>query len=190
MQYDLDWDQADREYRRAIALNPNYATAHAWYGEYLAFMGRFDEGLTEFARARELDPLSLSIATDVGKALYLARRYEQAVTELDKVLDVEPGREGARYWRQMSYSHLGRHDEALADHRLRFPQPLKASDDVGRLVDAVIVHAMAGRLSVAKRYRAQLAPLLDTQYVSPLWAAQAFAFAGDLDRGFEWLERT
>ena len=62
--YDWDWQTAEKEYRRAIELNPNYATAHHWYAEYLNWRGRFDEALQESERARQLDPLSLIIATD------------------------------------------------------------------------------------------------------------------------------
>ncbi len=68
--FDYDWDTAEREYRRAIELNPNYATDHHWYAEFLSLQGRFPEALAESARARELDPLSLIIATDRGVILF------------------------------------------------------------------------------------------------------------------------
>ena len=61
--YDWNWQEAEKEFKRAIALNPNYATAHLWYGDYLDRMGRFEEGLLEYNRARELEPLSLAINT-------------------------------------------------------------------------------------------------------------------------------
>jgi serine/threonine-protein kinase len=189
MQYDFDWEGAEREYQRAIAINPNYATAHAWYGEYLAFMGRFDEGLAEFARARELDPLSLSIASDVGKALFLARRYEAAITELNKVLEADPQYGPALLWRENSYAQLGRYEDALADHRARFPGGVASTEDAGRLTDAIVVHGMAGRRDLARQNLAPFARLLATKYVSPMWAALVYAHVGDLDRGFEWLER-
>jgi tetratricopeptide (TPR) repeat protein len=72
--YDWDWSTAEKEYRRAIALNPNYATAHHWYAECLALQGRFDEAFSEIGKARELDPLSLIIAADYGAILYFSRR--------------------------------------------------------------------------------------------------------------------
>src|SRR6202040_3475636 len=64
--YDWDWQTAEKEYRRAIQLDPNYATAHQWYAEYLTWLGRFDEAFRESERARQLDPLSLIIVTDYG----------------------------------------------------------------------------------------------------------------------------
>jgi tetratricopeptide (TPR) repeat protein len=79
MNYDWDWPTSEREHRRAIELNPNYATAHHWYAEYLAAVGRFDEALTEINRAHELDPLSLILNTDVGKILYFGRNNDQAI---------------------------------------------------------------------------------------------------------------
>ncbi len=77
--YDWDWQTAEKEYRRAIELDPNYATAHHWYAEYLSWEGRFDEALRESERARQLDPLSLIIAADKGAILYYARQYDRAI---------------------------------------------------------------------------------------------------------------
>jgi TolB-like protein/DNA-binding winged helix-turn-helix (wHTH) protein/lipoprotein NlpI len=88
--YDWDWETAEKEFRRAIELDPNYATAHQWYAEFLAFEGRFDEALAESERARELDPLSLIIAADNGAILYFARQYDRAIEQFRAVLDVEP----------------------------------------------------------------------------------------------------
>jgi Tfp pilus assembly protein PilF len=71
-----EWDDTEKEFRRALELNPSYATAHQWYAYYLAFTGRPDESLTEITAALALDPLSLSISTDVGELLYFACRYD------------------------------------------------------------------------------------------------------------------
>jgi TolB-like protein/DNA-binding winged helix-turn-helix (wHTH) protein/Tfp pilus assembly protein PilF len=88
--FSYDWQTAEKEYRRAIELDPSYATAHQWYAECLSFEGRFDEALAESARARQLDPLSLIIATDHGAILYFSRQYDRAIEQLDAVLDMEP----------------------------------------------------------------------------------------------------
>jgi TolB-like protein/DNA-binding winged helix-turn-helix (wHTH) protein/Flp pilus assembly protein TadD len=88
--YDWDWQTAEKEYRRAIQLNANYATAHHWYAEFLAYEGRFDEALAESERARHLDPLSLIITTDRGAILYFARQYDRAIEQFRAVLDMEP----------------------------------------------------------------------------------------------------
>ncbi len=88
--YDWDWQTAEKEYRRAIQLDPNYATAHQWYAEYLTWLGRFDEAFRESERARQLDPLSLIIVTDYGASLYFARQYDRAIEVFHTVLAMEP----------------------------------------------------------------------------------------------------
>ena len=88
--YDWDWNGAEKEFRRALELNPNYAIAHHWYHEYLVAMGRFEEGHSQILRAQELDPLSLMISADVGWGFYFARRYDDALEQLRKTLELEP----------------------------------------------------------------------------------------------------
>lgn len=88
--YDLDWRTAEQEFRRAIELNPNYATAHHWYAELLMWLGRFDEALQESDLAKRLDPLSIIIATDRGAIFYYARQYHRTVEQLRWVLAIDP----------------------------------------------------------------------------------------------------
>ena len=88
---DWDWGTAEKEYKRAIELDPNYATAHHWYAEELSLVGRFEEALSEIERARQLDPLSLIIATDRAAILYYARQYDASIQQFRVVLDMEPG---------------------------------------------------------------------------------------------------
>lgn len=88
--YDYDWQTAEKEFRRAIQLDPGYATAHEWYAEYLSWQGRFDEALNESERAQQLDPLSLIIATDRGTILYYARQYDQAIAQCRAALELDP----------------------------------------------------------------------------------------------------
>ena len=112
--YDWDWQTAEKEYRRAIQLDPNYATAHQWYAEYLSFQGRFDEALRESERARQLDPLSLIIAADNGAILYYSRQYELAIKQFRAVLAMEPSFPRARMV-IFPYAEKGMFAEALAD---------------------------------------------------------------------------
>ena len=88
--YDYDWPTAEKEFRRAIQLDPGYATAHQWYAECLSFQGRFDEALAESERARQLDPLSLIVATDHAVILYYARKYDRAIAKFRAVIDMDP----------------------------------------------------------------------------------------------------
>ena len=86
--YDWDWEGAEREFKQAIALNPNYATAHHWYSVYLTARERHAEAVAEIERAKELDPLSLIIATDMGFESYCSGRYDQAIKQLQSVLEM------------------------------------------------------------------------------------------------------
>jgi TolB-like protein/Tfp pilus assembly protein PilF len=86
--YDWDWSRAETEFKRAIALNPNYPTAHHWYSHYLVAVGRLDEALTELERARELDPFSLPINNFLGQALYFSRRYDESLRQFRRNLEM------------------------------------------------------------------------------------------------------
>ena len=91
VQYDYDFAGSEREYQRAIELNPNSAMAHQWYGELLSYVGRFDEAQAEYRRALEIEPLSLPINWEYGRFLYNARRFEEALVQLKKTIELDPG---------------------------------------------------------------------------------------------------
>jgi TolB-like protein/DNA-binding winged helix-turn-helix (wHTH) protein/Tfp pilus assembly protein PilF len=112
--YDWDWATAEKEYRRAIQLNPNYATAHHWYAECLALQGRFNEAFPEIESARKLDPLSLIVAADYGAILYFSRQYDRAIEQFRAVLEMEPNfpRAHMLVW---AYVQKGQFADALAD---------------------------------------------------------------------------
>jgi len=119
--YDYDWQTSDKEFRRAIELNPNYATAHHWYAEHLSWMGRFDEALAESHRALQLDPFSLIIACDNGAILYNARQYDRAIEQFRAVRELDPNFARTSLIVH-SYEEKGMFAEALADlegHLLR-----------------------------------------------------------------------
>jgi TolB-like protein/DNA-binding winged helix-turn-helix (wHTH) protein/Tfp pilus assembly protein PilF len=112
--YDWDWQTSEKEFRRAIALDPNYATAHHWFAEHLALLGRFDEAFPEMQRAREVDPLSLIMQVDNGVFLYFSRQYDRAIEQFGAVLDSEPDFPRAH---MLAYAYVqeGRFADALAD---------------------------------------------------------------------------
>ena len=87
---DLQMRSAEPQFQKAIALNPNYATAHQWYGEYLLAQGRADEALAELKRAHDLDPLSLIINSVLGSALGIAGQPEEAIAQLQRTLEMDP----------------------------------------------------------------------------------------------------
>jgi TolB-like protein len=112
--YDWDWDTSEREYRRAIALNPNYATAHQWYAELLTWQGRFDEAMRESENARGLDLLSLIIATDQAAMFYYSRKYDQSIEKVRQVQEMDPDFPRAHQIINV-YAQMNRNEDTMAD---------------------------------------------------------------------------
>jgi TolB-like protein/DNA-binding winged helix-turn-helix (wHTH) protein len=112
--YDYDWRTAEKEFRRAIQLNPAYPTAHQWYAECLAWQGRFEEAFTEIERARHLDPMSLIIARDYSKILYYSRQYDRAISESRALSDMSGSFAGNEIVRA-SHIQQGKFAEALTE---------------------------------------------------------------------------
>ncbi len=185
MNSDWDWPAAEREFRRAIELNPNYATAHQWYGEFLAYMGRFDEAIAEVRRAHELDPLSLIISTDVAKVYALARRYDEAVAQYQRALEMDPGFAEAHGLLAMTYSVTGRHE--AAERELRQIKDLGESPMY--LSWLVYAYGAAGKKGEARDTLGQLQDLSRRTYVSPFWMAFAHTGLGEKDRAFKYFEQ-
>lgn len=122
--YDYDWQAAEKEFRRAIELNPQYATAHQWYAECLSWQGRFNEALAESERARQLDPLSLIIAADHGAILYFSRQYDRAIEQFRSVYAMDPSFGRAAGLMVYAYVQEGRFAEALDEiERYNDPDP-------------------------------------------------------------------
>jgi tetratricopeptide (TPR) repeat protein len=96
--HDWQWQEAQAEFTRSLALNPTYPIANHWYAEYLLTMGRHEETIARMKKSQELDPLSLIISVAVGWAFYMARRYDDAIEQLRRTVELEPN----CVWRQSS----------------------------------------------------------------------------------------
>ena len=123
--YDYDWQTAEKEFKRAIHLDPGYATAHQWYAEYLSWQGRFDEALAESEKARQLDPLSIIIAADHANILYYGRQYDRALAQSRAVLNMDPRAPRAPSTAIQSYVQLHKCAEAqefIEQHPATFTQ--------------------------------------------------------------------
>ena len=185
--YDYDWQTAEKEFRRAIQLNPDYATAHQWYAECLAWQGRFDEALAESERARQLDPMSLIIATDRGAILYYARQYDRAINQLRAVLDMDPGFNNARSFMVAAYVQQKKFAEALKENDLmgnaQNPEWYWASrayiyNHSGAVAQAQ--HALAKFEALSTRLRSDtiLTRLIRLQWIKPAGKIHAASGAG------------
>jgi len=115
--FDWDWAGAEREFKRAIELNPNSAEAHHWYGDFLTRLGRFDEARVELKKAQELDPLSLLINSSLGRELYFARLYPAAIEQFRKTLDMDRNFVPAQHGIELAYAQNGMPREAVAERQ-------------------------------------------------------------------------
>lgn len=184
-QYDWDWVGAEHEFKRAIKLNPAYSTAHHWYAECLAAMGRLDEALDEIKRAQELDPFSLQINASLGLIMYFSRQYERAVEQYQKTLEIDEDYFAVRLFLGSSFLQKGMHQEAIT----QYEQAFTLSGD-SPLVLAWLGHAQAasGNQREATNVLHQLESLAKRHYVSPFSCALLYWGFGDRDKAFEWFE--
>jgi eukaryotic-like serine/threonine-protein kinase len=186
LEFDYDWEAAEREYRRAIALDPRYAIAHHWYGGFLSAMGRHADALREAEAARALDPLSLIVQTWVGLRHYFARRYDDAIAEYRTALDLDRDFAPAHWHLGWAYLAAGRLEEGVAAAR----QAL-ALDPESLLYLASLGHAYA-RAGMAPEARATLARLAEAsgeRHVSAYHVAAIHAALEDTTATLDWLDR-
>lgn len=176
---------AEVEYRRAIELDPSYATAHHWYSDFLAALGRTGEALAEAERAARLDPLSPIISTTVGERLYFARDYVRAAERLRGTLELDPNFIQARLLLGLVYVRQGRRAEAVAE--LRRARELAGGGDARVAAALGEAYARAGRKAEARRLLDELAGA--GEGVSPSDVALLHASLGERERAYEWLSK-
>jgi tetratricopeptide (TPR) repeat protein len=186
LEFDHDWDAAEREYRRAIELNPMYPIAHHWYGGFLSAMGRHEEALQHAETARDLDPLSLIIQTWVGLRYYFAGKYEGAIAEYLKALELDRDFAPAHWHLGWAYVQTGRFKEGISEAKRAL-----AIDGGNLLYLASLGHAYAhaGMENEARATLARLAQASRNQHVSAYHVAVIYIALGDTNTGLDWLER-
>jgi len=185
--YDWNWAAAEREYKKALSLNPSYATAHQWYSEFLTYMGRHDESIAEGHKAQELDPLSLIINNDVGQVYYFARRYDEAIAQLRKALEMDPDFAVAHFLLALALAQKSLYDEAIEEAQKAMT--LAGEEDTLILSQLGIIYALSGKENKARQVLDKLDELSGEKYVSPFAVALVHAGLGESDNAFEWLEK-
>jgi len=183
IQYERDLPGAGHEYQRALALAPDYAIAHMWYGLYLAWTGNLEAGLDRMRKAQELEPLQLAASANIGMLLYYSSRYDEAIQQLRKVLEADPGIDHARSFLGRCYLRKGDHAAAIEEFKLR------KSLSVGSRADLGIALALAGRPDEAVAELNRLLALSRERYVSSYDIAAIQVSLGRADQAFESLER-
>ena len=187
-QYEWDWSGAEREFQRAIALNPSSARAHQAYGfVLLAGIGRLEEPIVELKRALELDPLSLLINRNMGPVLANKRQYDQAIEQERKALELDANFVPAYVDLGMVYREKSMYKEATAE----FEKALTISPGtLGALSGLGETYALEDRREEARQVLDKLSELAKREYVAPLLMAQIYAGLGEKDRAFEWMEKS
>ena len=201
--YSWDFAGAEREFKRAIELNPNYSAAHQWYAAFLSSMGRHQEAIAEAKRALELDPFSVNVNTAVGVVYYFARQFDRAAEQFGKAIELNPNFYSAHIRLAQVHLQNGMYSEYLRENRI-------AADLSGKTVDIDRVTAMARayahsgskamflkEIELLRSSRrnigggiADAGPELPAASPADRYLlAQAYARVGDKDRAFECLER-
>jgi TolB-like protein/DNA-binding winged helix-turn-helix (wHTH) protein/Flp pilus assembly protein TadD len=185
-EYDWDWSGAEREFQRAIELNPSYATAYQWHGGVLATMGRPEDAMANYRRALELDPLSPTINAALGQAFYYTRQYDQAIEQLQKTLELDPDLDFARAFLALAYVQKSMNEEAIAEFE---KQVVTSHGHVWALADLGYAYATAGRGPEAQRMLDQVNQLSRQKFVPADALGHIYVGLGENGKAFEWLEK-
>jgi serine/threonine-protein kinase len=185
--YYWDWMSAEKEFKRAIKLNPNSSTAHLWYAQFLNIMKRHDESIAEIKKAQELDPISTFIAANVGFRYYYARLYDQAIEEVRKALELDPNYWVAHWVLGYVYAKKEMYNEAITE--LKKAVELQEGGVVETLPDLGWAYGISGKRAEALKILDQLEIASKQRYIPSLYFAIVYSGLGEKDQALEWLEK-
>ncbi len=187
---DWDWPSAEREFKRAIELNPNSALSHDRYATCLLTRGRFNESMAEAQRAQELDPLSPEIVSVLGFVYLDTRRYDESIAQFQKALDLYPNAAGIRASLAWAYAMNRMYPQALAEYD-KIPAQYKTVAAENQFVAGGLgwVYAVSGRRTDALKIAQQFRDLSSHSYVDFYQVASVYAGLGDKDEAFRLLEK-
>jgi TolB-like protein/DNA-binding winged helix-turn-helix (wHTH) protein len=184
--YDWDWSTAESEYRRAIALNPGYATAHHWYAWHLMVTGHTDEGILESRKAESLDPLSLIIRADLADALCIARRYDESVQQSERTLEMDPNFAIGHYELGQAFVQKQMYNEAIAE----FQRAIELGGDNAAFdSNLAYAYAVSGRRSDALKIAEDLETRASESSAADSNIALIYVGLGDNDQAMIWLNK-
>jgi serine/threonine protein kinase/tetratricopeptide (TPR) repeat protein len=188
--FDWDWPSAEREFKRAIELNPNTALSHNRYAVYLETRGRFNESMAEAQRAQELDPLSPEIVSGLGLVYLSTRRYDESIAQFQKALDLYPNAAVIRASLAWAYAMKRMYPQALAEYD-KIPDQDKAVAAENQFVAGGLgwLFAVSGRRADALKIAKEFRDLSSHAYVDFCMSAGIYAGLGDKDEAFRLLEK-
>jgi TolB-like protein/Tfp pilus assembly protein PilF len=184
--FDWDLDAGGKEFRRAIDLNPSYATAHHWFAWHLSLLGRYDEAIAEMRKAENLDPLSLIINADLSELLVLAHSYDESIRQSNKTIEMDPN--FAMAHNQLAQGYLEKHmyGEAVAELQKAVKLSGGSPTCIANLARA---YAASGKRSEAMRLLSGLQKRSNPTYSYGSEIATIYASLGDTDQAMNWLEK-
>lgn len=185
-EYEWDFEGAEKDFRRAIELNPNYATAHQWRAENLVTLKSFDEAIASMKKAQELDPFSLIINSEVGWAYYHAGRYDEAVAQLNKTAELDPNFARVHFFFGRVYEQKAMYREAVASTK----KAVEISP-ANTLFKASLAHIYArnGQKAEAENILRELETRATDEYVSPFAFALIYTGLDKEKNALDWLEK-
>ena len=184
--FDWDWEAAEKEFRRAIGLNPSYATAHHWYAWHLGEMGRNNEAIVEMRKAQNLDPLSLIINADLAELLLIAHFYDESIQQSRKTIEMDPNFGLAHNQLAQAYLQKHRHDEAITELQKAIQLSGGSPTCTANLARA---YAASGRRNKALQLLNDLKKRSNPGYSPASEIAVIYAALGDKDQAMAWLEK-
>ncbi len=185
--YEWDWPAAEREYKQSLELNPGYAQAHNWYGGYLTYTGRFNEGVAEAMRARALDPLSLPLNNALAGRLLAAGRSDEALRQVQTTLELDEHFAPAHQTLGWVYLHSGKPEDAIREFQNALQLAGAADTDIQ--LDLGFAYAASGRPDEARKILANLQQLHQQGIVPAASLATLFGALGEPNEAFVWLEK-
>jgi eukaryotic-like serine/threonine-protein kinase len=187
---DWNWAKAEREFRRAIELNPNNAISHAVYSEILGTQERFDESVAEGEQAQKLDPLSPHALTAVGYAYLSTHRYDEAIAQFQSALELDPNAGNIRAQLAWAYGAKRMYPQAIAEYE-KISEPERAMTEEDQTVTSGLgwLYAVSGRRADALKMVKEFKDLSSHAYIDPYNIAVIYAGLGDKDEVFRWLEK-
>jgi tetratricopeptide (TPR) repeat protein len=184
LNFEWDWQGAEKEFKRALELNPNCVVAHHWYSHYLIAMGRIEESLAVSKRALELDPLDLEINVHLTWHYYFARDYDRAIEQARRTLDLDSQFVEAYWFSGWAYEQKRSYGEAIAAY-----QKARSLGERPEISTAWLGHAYAlsGNAGEARRLLSGLQEESGRRYISPYCLAIIYLGLNEKDEAFEWL---
>jgi serine/threonine protein kinase/Tfp pilus assembly protein PilF len=184
----FDFAGAEVEFRRALELNPNLPNAHHWYGLFLSWESRDQEALSHIRRAVELDPLNLQYNSNLGQILCNAHQYEECIDQLKKTLDMDVNFAYAHNMLRVAYRDTGKYDLSLEQWR-KSATLANDQDDLAIAEEVAKVYAKSGLKASVEREIELRKQLAKHRYVDPAEIAYEYAFLGDKEQSFAWLDK-